>query len=82
MKVCRSITQFSNQTEEYLGEYLLNSFDLPLFQEKFEETDSNDPMYSCYPVREIHISFLSSYLDEKIQWDFEKYSYFLEATSI
>lgn len=57
MKVCRSITQFSNLTEEYLGEYLLNSFDLPLFQEKFEETDSNDLMYACYPVGEIHISF-------------------------
>ncbi|WP_458796937.1 DUF7683 domain-containing protein [Vibrio parahaemolyticus] len=53
-----------------------------MFQEKFEETDSNDPMYACYPVCEIHISFLSGYLDEKIQWDFEKYSYFLEATSI
>ncbi|HCH6293780.1 TPA: hypothetical protein NK329_000365 [Vibrio parahaemolyticus] len=82
MKVYRSITQFSNQTEEYVGEYLLNSFDLPLFQEKFEESDSNDPMYACYPVCEIHISFLSGYLDEKIQWDSEKYSYFLEATSI
>ena len=57
MKVYRSITQFSNQTEEYLGEYLLNSFDLTLFQKKFEENDSNDPMYACYPVLEIHIGF-------------------------
>ncbi len=80
----RILTVFSNDDDELIAEYPLQSFDLSKFKKHFGVTkDSEDiNMYDCYPLTSRDIKFVSEYLAEKVVFDFKLYSYFVECNSI
>ncbi len=77
----RYVSEFSNETEELISEYDLETFDLVSFQAEFKEASLENPMVDCFPILETNIRFIESYLDNTPNWDFEKNSYFVEAKS-
>ena len=77
-KVRRYIAAHSDKTEELLVEYELSSFDLKQFQVEFRETNSDDPMFDCYQIRETNLAFLKKYMTKEPEWDFVNRSYFVE----
>lgn len=81
-KVRRFITAFSEESGELTAEYDLASFDLVKFQTEFNEPNDKNPMLDCYPIREANVRFIESYISNKIVWDFNKKSYFIEAHAI
>ena len=81
-KVERLIYIFSNETEELLEELDMSSFDLIAFQKAFNVSEKNDPMIYSYQIEPRHVDFISKYLAKEHSWDFNKYSYFLEASAI
>ena len=81
-KVRRYIAVYSEETEELIAEYDLASFDLVKFQTELNEPNSDNPMFDCYPIKEINVKFIESYINNKIEWDFNEKSYFVEAHAI
>lgn len=81
-EVRRYITVFSNETEELVGEVDLTSFSLKDFQKEFNEKDANNPMYDCYIIYDQNLPFLTPFLAQGVQWDFNNYAYFLEAETL
>ena len=78
-KVVRFVAEYCEQTEFRTARYDLASFDLPSFQEEFGEWDKSSPMFHCYEVAEGNLPFLKRHLRNEPHWDFERYSYFVEA---
>ena len=78
-KVERSLSVFSNQTDELIAEHPLSYFDLPRFKQHFgvPEEDEDCEMVMEYDVQSKDIEFLSGYLNENVDYDFRKYAYFL-----
>jgi hypothetical protein len=91
-KVSRTLTVFSNITDEFVAEHELIGFDLSKFKQQFDskvkgafETDSEnyDPlMYGCYPVDAEDIEFIRSFLADPVNFDFVNFAYFVEATAV
>ena len=81
-KVKRHIAVFSEETEEWVKDYDLSRFNLTEFQKAYSIIDINNPMFDCYPITESNKGFIETYIDCKLKWNFKKYSYFFEATSL
>lgn len=81
-KVRRYISEFRDETEELSAEYNLVSFNLAKFQIEFNESNCKNPMFDSYPIEEVNVKFIEAYISEKIDWDFNKKSYFIEAHAI
>lgn len=81
-KVRRYITEFSEDTEELIAEYDLESFELKQFQIELGEQNDENPMFDCYPIKEGNVEFLRKYLRREPNWDFVNNSYFLESHGI
>jgi hypothetical protein len=79
--VRRTLAVFSNATDELVTEYDLLNFNLAEFKQYFN-ADADPLMYYSHEVRAEDVDFLSTYLSEQVTFDFEKYAYFVEATSI
>jgi len=79
-RLIRTVTCYLNQDESLVFDVRLEGFDLPKFQAEFGVGASN-PMYDSYSVTVQNLSFLKSYLPNTtgINWDFNKFSYFVEA---
>ena len=80
--VQRIITVYSEKTEELVDELELSSFNLKSFQNIFNVNDNENPMIECYEIEPKHVNSISKFLKQKYHWDFEKYSYFLEAYAV
>lgn len=80
--VKRYISVFDEQTELLVTEYQFSDFDLVAFQKEFNEIDRDNPMFDCYPITEVNVAFVESYLTESIKWDFQNDSYFVEADAL
>lgn len=61
----------------------LDNFDLGLFQKEFQVA-SDSPMYDCYPVGVANIPFIKKHLPRNISinWNFNKYSYYVGAVEV
>jgi hypothetical protein len=75
---CR-LSVFSNETDELIADYPFSSFDLLKFKQHFgvPDEDEDTEMYCEYTVGPKDSEFLSQHLDEVIDFDFEKYTYFV-----
>jgi hypothetical protein len=80
--VIREISIFSNDTELLVDKIDLADFNLAEFQKEFGEDDPTFPMFAEYEVKEKNLKFLIHYLEQPLEWDFEKYSYFISAHSV
>jgi len=81
-KVRRYIAEYCEETEALIAEYDLVSFDLVKFQTEFNEPNSENPMFECCPIKEKNIPFIENYVAQKIAWNFNQKSYFVEASAI
>jgi len=78
-RVARVLSVFSNETDELVAEYPFSSFDLLKFKRHFgvSDEDEDTEMYLEYIVEPKEKEFLSKYLNEVMDFDFEKYAYFV-----
>jgi hypothetical protein len=83
-RVARVLSIFSNETDEQVAEYPFSSFELVKFKQYFgvSDEDEDTEMYCDYTVEPKETEFLSKYLDEVIDYDFEKYAYFLSCCRV
>lgn len=79
MTIARILRVFSNETELAVWELPINGFLLPAFQAEFGVADPNNPMYDCWPVKPENVPFLEHYVTNLHGWDFDRFSYFVEA---
>ena len=79
-RLIRTLTCYLNEDESLAFDVHLESFDLGAFQKEFK-IESDNPMYECYPVRVANLAFLEGYLPRNvgINWNFNKFSYYVEA---
>ncbi len=76
----RYLTIFDGESEELETLYELSSFSLEKFVDHFEPCPRSDPeMHDRYSVGPDDVSFLQSYLEEEVEFDFVTFAYFLEA---
>ncbi len=75
----RYIAVFSKSEDKLLYKFDLPEIELELLQDLVGERKSN-PMYDCYDIDNSCVSFFKNYID--IDFDFEKYEYSLEASSV
>lgn len=75
----RVVLVFSSRTEELMAEHPLSSFDLSKFKRHFGAPDEDEDieMVCDYEVAPKDVDFLSTYLPDEVEFDFEKYTYFL-----
>lgn len=78
MYIERWVRVFSKPDGAFVTEIQFSRFSLPDFQKKFAVAP-DIPMYDSYPVLPDSAEFVQGYLRDKVDWDFERYSYFLEA---
>lgn len=78
--VRRYVAEYSENTDELLADYELETFELKQFQVEFCE-NRDEPMFCCYPITVSKVDFMEGYLKEKINWDFANKAYFLEAST-
>jgi hypothetical protein len=78
-QVARVLSIFSNENDGLVAEYPFASFDLLNFKKHFgiSDEDEDTGMYLEYVVEPKHTEFLSKRLDEVVEFDFEKYAYFV-----
>lgn len=79
-RLIRTLSCYSKNDEHLVFDVQLQGFDLSKFQKEFCVSNDN-PMYDCFPVSVKNIAFLKSYLPPNvgIDWDFNHYSYMVEA---
>ena len=78
MYVERWVRIFSKPDGAFVTEVRFSRFSLPDFQKKFGVASDNS-MHDAYPIEPDHAEFVQGYLQDKVGWDFERYSYFVEA---
>ncbi len=78
-RLIRTLTCFSNTDERLVFDVQLQDFNLQDFQKEFKESSDN-PMYDSYEISVKNLPFLKTYLPKSIciNWDFNKYAYFIE----
>lgn len=78
-RVNRTVSIFDNHSDKLIAEYSLASFDLPKFRQHFQaKLDRNDSeIVMEYEIQPKDVAFLSDYLTELIDYDFDRNSYFL-----
>lgn len=79
-RMVRTLTCFANDTERLVFDVKLVNFDLGEFQKEFN-VPSENPKYDCFKVGAKNLPFLMGYLPDSvaINWDFNSFSYFVEA---
>ena len=79
-RLIRTLSCYSNKNEQLVFDVQLQNFELDKFQVEFR-VDKGNPMYDCFPVSAKNIPFLKSFLPLTvgINWDFNNYSYMVEA---
>ncbi|WP_373033827.1 colicin E3-like toxin immunity protein [Sulfurovum sp.] len=75
--VRRYLQWYSKDTEFSVGQENLKDFELNQLQKLFG-VPSDDPMYDCWEVNDVHLSELQKHVDHRI--NLAKYSYFIEAS--
>lgn len=72
LNILRQIDVFDNQTEDLINELPVEQFDLETFKKRFQTKKEDPLMYDPYEIT-------SSTMDlfPKIEFNFEKYSYFI-----
>ena len=78
MFVERWVRVFSVPKGTFVGEVQLGRFSLPDFQKQFG-LEPDNAMHDSYPIEPRHAEFIQGYLQQKVDWDFERHSYRLEA---
>ena len=74
-KLIRSICFYNIDDDEYAGEIILKSHDLPELQKIFN-VEADNLLYECYELkREQAKYFINKY---NLKFSFDKYDYFLE----
>jgi hypothetical protein len=73
----RCLTVYSNETERLGAEYEFKGFDLTAFRDHFGNCGYDPLMYNEYPVGREDIEFLAKYLSRRVDFDFDRYSYFV-----
>lgn len=76
-RINRTLTYFSKETDELVGEVPLAGIDLAGLQRIFH-VEPDDPMYECYVVGPAHVLAIQPHVSETI--DLDQYDYFVEAT--
>lgn len=76
----RTLSCFDNQTEKLVFDVCFEKFDLRSFQSEFDIAKDN-PMYDSIKVKVKNIPFIKDSLPSfiSINWNFNDYSYFVEA---
>ncbi|WP_435407039.1 DUF7683 domain-containing protein [Reinekea marina] len=79
-RMVRTLTCFTNETERLVFDVKLVNFNLGEFQKEFDVPKEN-LMYDCFGVGVANLPFLKQYLPDSIaiNWDFNSFSYFVEA---
>ena len=80
----RVLLVFSNETDELIAEYPFSSYDLLEFKQHFGTSDEDEDaeMYLEYIVEPKDTGFLSKHLVEAVDFDFEKYAYFVSCNRV
>ena len=83
-RVARVLSVFNNETEELVAEYPFSSFDLLEFKQHFgvSDEDEDSEMYLEHIVEPKNTEFLSKHLDEAVNFEFEKYAYFVSCSRV
>jgi hypothetical protein len=76
-RIDRTLTYFSKETDELVGELPLVGIDLAALQRIFH-VEPDDPMYESYIVSPEHVPAIQPHVSETI--DLDRYDYFIEAT--
>jgi len=82
LNVKRLIRIYSNETEYWVADLELETFDLSYFQQLFHIRDRNNPMFDSYEITPQIIKIIEMHMDSKPEWNFEKYQYFIEAEAL
>ncbi len=64
-----------NRGDRVVGETQLLGLSLPALQSAFG-VDSEDSMFACWPVKDVHLEFLTKHTDVEI--DLSTFDYFVE----
>jgi hypothetical protein len=72
MDILRQVDVFDNQTENLVQEAPIDNFDLDKFKKRFEAKSEDPLMYNPYEITSSTVD-----LFPEINFDFEKYSYFI-----
>lgn len=79
----RNISFYEKQGEHLIGEILINEIELTdllnlITESKYKE---DQLLYGCYLLNKEQLDKIGSIRNKKIEYDLEKYTYFIEATS-
>jgi len=80
--VNRLIRIYSNKTELVVSEIEVRFYDVAKFQKLFNVSDYKNPMFDCYEITEEITQEIETHMSSVPNWDFEKYSYYLEANAV
>jgi hypothetical protein len=72
MNILRQVDIFENQTNNLIQEMPIDKFDLEIFKKKFKTKNEDPLMYDPYEITSSTVD-----LFPEINFDFEKYSYFI-----
>jgi hypothetical protein len=78
-RVAHVLSVFSIETDELVAEHSFSPFDLLKFKQHFgvSDEDEDTEMYYEYVVEPKDTGFLSEHINEDVDFDFEKYAYFV-----
>ena len=82
VSVRRYVTAFFKEGDTLAFEIDLAAFSLEDFQREFKVDNPEDPMFDCFEIKPENTEFLKLYLERELEWNFEVFSYFLEAESL
>jgi hypothetical protein len=80
VNVYRSLTLYSNEDDSLVAEHRLHNIGIDVMQGLWNRP-RDDPMPAVYPVEEWMMPTLHRYMDEDIEVDTGRFSYFVETTA-
>ena len=75
--VQRNVSMFSNEDKSLVNEFILEEVELSELQELWNQPKT-EPMFACFQVEPKHQKYIEGLINIKL--DFNKYSYFVEAS--
>jgi len=82
MKIERTITIFSNESETLLKEMNIDYIGLDKLEEIFEPTSKDPLMYDVYEIVRENAKMVNALLKEPMDFDFIRYSYYVECSQL
>jgi hypothetical protein len=81
--VDRFIAFYDKHNEDFIGEILINEIELSDLLNLITESKYKDDqlLYGCYVLNKEQLDKICSICDKKIEYDLEKYEYFIEAAA-